>query len=161
MVPDPKASSEGFAVLRHAMAQANKVAIGEVAFAGREHLIAIALSPDKKARGLMVYTLRYAEELRDAKDYFAGIEEHAIDKKHLALASELIRTHSAPFELKHYKDDYEERPQSSKVVSLMDALRRSVDESKHQGDGRRRPSLRSSRKGPTIVKPGRRTRRAA
>jgi len=30
MVPDPKASSEGFAVLRHAMAQANKVAIGEV-----------------------------------------------------------------------------------------------------------------------------------
>ena len=181
MVPDPKASSEGFAVLRHAMAQANKVAIGEVAFAGREHLIAIALSPDKKARGLMVYTLRYVEELRDAKDYFSGIEEHAIDKKHLALASELIRTHSAPFELKYYKDDYEaalrelveakrsktpwpaekERPQSSKVVSLMDALRRSVDESKHQGDGRRQPSLRSPRKGPTIVKPGRRTHRAA
>ena len=84
MVSDRKTSSEGFAVMRHAMGQANKVAIGEVAFAGREHLIAIALHPDKKARGLMAYTLRYGEELRDAKDYFTGIEEQAIDKKHLA-----------------------------------------------------------------------------
>jgi len=181
IAPDPKGSSEAFAVVRSAMLQANKIAIGEIAFAGREHLIAIAPHPDKKMRGLMGYTLRYAEELRDAKDYFANIEEHSIDKKHLELANELIRTHSAPFELKHFKDDYEaalrelieakrsntplpaekEQPQSSKVVSLMDALRRSVDESKRQPDSRKRPSLRSSRKGPTIVKPSRRTRRAA
>ena len=71
------------------MQQENKVAIGEVAFGGREHLVAIAPAPGKNARGLMAYTLRYAEELRDAKTYFGNIHEHAIDKKQLALANDL------------------------------------------------------------------------
>ena len=54
------------------MRQANKVAIGEVAFGGREHLVAIAPASGKNARGLMAYTLRYAEELRDAKTYLGN-----------------------------------------------------------------------------------------
>ena len=47
VVPDPKGSIDAFAVVRTAMQQADKVAIGEVAFGGREHLIAIALHPGK------------------------------------------------------------------------------------------------------------------
>ena len=181
VVPDPKGSTEAFGVVRSAMAQADKVAIGEIAFGGREHLIAIAVHPDKNMRGLMAYTLRYAEELRDTKDYFSGIEEHAVDKKHLALASELIRAQSGPFVLDRFKDDYEaalrelieakqanapfpseeERPQKAKVVNLMDALRRSVNESKHQDDGRRQLSPQQRKKGPSIVKPSKRAHRAA
>jgi DNA end-binding protein Ku len=175
-VPDQKGSAEAFAVVREAMAQSGKVAVGEVAFSGREHLVAIAPSPNKKDRGMMAYTLRYAEELRPSKTYFSDISEQSIDKKQLALANELIKTQSAPFRLDEYKDDYEaalrelidakrtksplpevaDKPKA-KVVSLMDALKRSVDETKPKA-GR---SKRSAKKGPVLVKSGKRSHRAA
>jgi len=175
VVPDQKGSAEAFAVVREAMIQSDKIAIGEAAFSGREHLIAIAPHPDKKVRGLMAYTLRYAEELRNAKDYFGAIREQTIDKKQLELANQLIKSQSAPFELEHFKDDYEaalrelidakrkekplpvgEEKPKAKVVNLMDALRRSVDESKSKP-----ASSRASNKGPRLVKTGKRSRRAA
>ena len=175
VVPDQKGSAEAFAVVREAMIQSDKIAIGEAAFSGREHLIAIAPHPDSKVRGLMAYTLRYAEELRKAKDYFGSIPEQTIDKKQLELANQLIKSQSAPFHLEEYKDDYEaalrelidakrkEKPlpvsegkPKAKVVNLMDALRRSVDESKSKPS-----SSRASAKGPRLVKTGKRSRRAA
>jgi DNA end-binding protein Ku len=175
VVPDQKGSAEAFAVVREAMIQSDKIAIGEAAFSGREHLIAIAPHPDSKVRGLMAYTLRYAEELRKAKDYFGSIPEQTIDKKQLELANQLIKSQSAPFHLEEYKDDYEaalrelidakrkEKPlpvsegkPKAKVVNLMDALRRSVDESKSKPS-----SSRASTKGPRLVKTGKRSRRAA
>jgi DNA end-binding protein Ku len=181
VVPDPKAGSiEAFAVVRAAMQEADKVAIGEVAFGGREHLVAIAPAPGKNARGLMAYTLRYADELRDAKDYFGSIPEHTIDKKQLALANDLIRAQSAPFNLEDFKDDYEaalhelieakrtEKPlhvveskPRAKVVSLMDALKRSVSESSDKKQSRPSSSPRSSKSGPTLVKSRKRSRKAA
>jgi DNA end-binding protein Ku len=181
VVPDPKADSiEAFSVVRAAMAEADKVAIGEVAFGGREHLVAIAPAPGKNSRGMMAYTLRYAEEMRDAKDYFGGITEHAIDKRQLALANELIKAQSAPFHLEDFKDDYEaalrelidakrgEKPlpvteskPRAKVVSLMDALKRSVSEAGQKPEREPSRSPKSSKGGPTLVKPRKRSRKAA
>jgi DNA end-binding protein Ku len=158
------------------MVKSDKVAIGEIAFGGREHLVAIAPPPDKHARGMMAYTLRYAEELRNAKDYFDGIQEQKIDKKQLELADQLIRSQSAPFDLKDYKDDYEaalrelidakrnktpipineEKPRP-KVVGLMDALKRSIDETKKKPAA----SHHAAKKGPRLVKTGKRSHRAA
>jgi DNA end-binding protein Ku len=188
VVPDPKGSIDAYAVFREAMAKADKVAIGEIAFGGREHLVAIAPAPGKNARGMMAYTLRYAGELRDAKTYFGSIENHAVDKKQMALANELIRAQSAPFHLEDFKDDYEaalrelieakrkekplplaeEKPRA-KVINLMDALKRSVSESNQKKERprtkedhpRTRSSSRSSKKGPTLVKSGRRSHKAA
>jgi DNA end-binding protein Ku len=166
MVPDPKGSVEAYTVIREAMVQAGKVAIGEVAFGGREHLMAIAPYPDKNARGLMAYTLRYAEELRDAKTYFGGIDERAIDKKQLALANELIRE-AALRELIEAKRTETPLPVSegkprAKVINLMDALKRSVSESNRKEDRpRAHSSRRSSKKGPTLVKSGKRSHKAA
>ena len=175
VVPDAKGSAEAFAVVREAMVESDKVALGEVAFGGREHLIAIAPAPEKNARGMMAYTLRYAEELRNAKDYFGDLAEQKVDKKQLELASQLIRSQSAPLHLKDYKDDYEEalrelidakrhekpfpvneeKPRP-KVVSLMDALRLSVDE------GQKKPAAhQAAKKGPRLVKTGKRSHRAA
>jgi DNA end-binding protein Ku len=177
VVPDAKGSPEAFAVVREAMADSEKVALGEIAFGGREHLIAIAPAPDKKARGLMAYTLRYSEELRDAKIYFDAIPEQKIDKQQLALADQLIKSQTGPLHLKDYKDDYEaalhelieakrtetplpvsEEKPHAKVVNLMDALRRSVSESKEKSPAPHHPA---ARKGPRLVKTGKRSRRAA
>jgi DNA end-binding protein Ku len=180
VVPEQKESVDAFAVVRAAMAQANKIGIGEIAFGGREHLIAIAVPPEPNSRGMMAYTLRYAEEMRDSDEYFSDIQEAKIDKRELALANELIRAHSAPFEHAAFKDDYEaalrklieakqanvplpvetERIERPKVVSLMDALRRSVSQSKQDAD--RRPArAQAPKKGPVSVKAGKRAHRAA
>jgi DNA end-binding protein Ku len=180
VVPDPKGSAEAFAVVRAAMAQAGKVAIGEIAFAGREHLIAISVPPDNNVRGLMAYTLRYSNELRDRAEYFSGIEDQAIDKKQLALALELIRAHSAPFRLEDFKDDYEialralvdaklaetplplseATPSRPSVAGLMDALKQSLNQSKDK-DERRKSQSQPPKKGPALVKPGKRTHKVA
>ena len=182
VVPDPKGGGiEAFTVVRAAMEQAGKMAIGEVAFGGREHLIAIAPASGKNAKGMMAYTLRYAEELRDAKEYFGSIKDHAVDKKELALANDLIRAQSAPLRLDDFKDDYEaslrelidakrnnsplpveESKPKPKVVSLMDALKRSVNETTSRGTKRSdSPSPRHSKNGPRLVKSRKRSGKAA
>lgn len=180
VVPDPKESPEAFAVVRKAMEQAGKAAIGEIAFGGREHLVAIAVPPDGSA-GLMAYTLRYSEELRRSREYFADVPSvEKTDKRQLAMATQLIEAFSSPFNLDAYKDDYEEAlrglieakrknqplpleeeaPRPTKVVNLMDALRESVSRAKKPVASDRRPAKTAAQKGPVLVKRSRRHRAA-
>lgn len=152
VVPDPRESEGAFAVVRKAMEETGKAALGEITFAGREHLIAVAVPPEKSAPGLMAYTLRYEDELRQGKEYYSGSADqhaHPVDKKQLALATQLIESYSRPLELGEFKDDYEsavrelikakqknlplpleeEEARPAKVINLMDALRQSVSRS--------------------------------
>lgn len=153
VVPEPKESPEAFAVVRKAMEEAGKAAIGEITFGGREHLVAIAVPPDRSEPGLMAYVLRYGEELRDSKEYFSqlpAVQKNHIDKKQLTMATQLIEAYSHPFHLDAFKDDYEtalralirakqknaplpleeKTARRAKVINLMDALRLSVSKAK-------------------------------
>jgi DNA end-binding protein Ku len=182
--PDLKESVDAFAVVRKAMEDNNKAAIGEIAFGGREHLIAIAVPPDKSERGLMAYLLRYEDELRKAEDYFADLPDFRalhIDKKQLAMANELVRAYSEPLKLEAFKDDYEqalrelieakqknlplpleeEKPKPTKVINLMDALRESVNRTKRPVAAEKRPPQSVAKKGPELVRSGKRKRKAA
>ncbi len=180
VVPDPKESPDAFAVIGKALAQTKKAAIGEVAFGGREHLVAFVVPSDKSALGLMAYTLRYGDELRAENEYFGESSETEIDKKQLAMAVDLIRAYSAPFKIDSYKDDYEsalhelieakqknlplpleeEKAHRPKVVNLMDALRRSVSQAKDPQSGRKRAPA-PPKKGPVLVGATKRKHRAA
>lgn len=181
VVPQPKESVDAFSVVRRAMQDTGKAAIGEIAFGGREHLIAIAVPDDSSERGLMAYTLRYGEELRKSADYFSSIPKTEIDKKQLAMAAELIRSYSGPLQLADFKDDYEaalrklleakqkdrplsleeERPKRAKVIDLMDALRQSVDKTKRPTPSQKRIARDVEKKGLTLVKSGKRKGKAA
>jgi DNA end-binding protein Ku len=184
VTPDPRESADAFAVVRKAMEQAGKAALGEVAFGGREHLVAIAVPPDTSEPGLMAYMLRYAEELRSSKRYFSGIPNvrlQGIDKKQLAMARELIEAYSSPLNLDSFKDDYEfalrelieakqksvpipieeEKPKSAKVINLMDALRQSVTHTKHSTAGRKSERMGLPKKGQVSATVNRRKRKAA
>jgi len=147
VVPDGDAQAEAFAVVRQALLQSKKVALGKIAFSGREHVVAIAAPTDAKQLGMMAYTLRYAEELRHPAGYFADIQPVAVEEDQLALAEQLIQRKSAKFDPEKFKDEYEvalkalveakvkhapipqdePAPPSGKVVNLMDALRKSVE----------------------------------
>lgn len=179
VLPDPKQSQEAFAVVRKAMEQSGKAAVGEVAFSGREHLVAFAVPPGNQ-RGLMAYTLRYAEELRKPEDYFSAIAPIEIDKKQLAMAADLVKAYTAPFKFEEYKDDYEaalrelveakqkhmplpleeEAPDHSRSIGLMDALRRSLEETKRPEPARKKPPA-TVKDGPVLVKPSKRRHKAA
>ncbi len=145
VVPESDVQAEAFAVVRKALQITKKVALGKIAFGGREHLVAIAASDDKLG-GMMAYTMRYAEELRDPAEYFKDIKKVTVDDDQLSLAKELIKRKAAKFAPDKFKDEYEaalremveskvqqaplpkEEPaqKKAKVINLMDALRKSV-----------------------------------
>ena len=146
VAPDGDAQAEAFAVVRKAMQQAGKVGIGKIAFAGREHVVALMANKDDSMPGLMAYTMRYAEELRPPAEYFASIPKVEIEEDQLELAEQLIKKKTAKFDPKRYKDGYEialkelvdakvnnqpipqdePAPKRAKVINLMDALRSSL-----------------------------------
>lgn len=146
VVPEKPEHAEAFAVVRKAMQSGNKIALGKIAFSGREHLLALAAPEDDKEPGMMAYTLRYAAELRDSAAYFRDIKPQTIEKDQLQLAQELIQKKTAPFKPAQFTDDYEAAlralidakikhapipkgepaAKSPKVVNLMDALRKSI-----------------------------------
>ncbi len=182
VVPEPKESPEAFAVVLQAMEQNNKAAIGEIAFAGREHLIAIAAPPKKSDLGMEAYVLRYSQELRDSAEYFSGradLQSIQVDKRQLALANELIQAYSGPLNLDAFRDDYEvalrelieakqknlplpveeEERRPAKVINLMDALRQSVTQAKRPAaSSERKPA---PKKGPARAGAARRKQKAA
>jgi DNA end-binding protein Ku len=189
--PDMKESVEAFAIVRKAMEENRKAALGEIAFGGREHLIAIAVPPEHPEKGMMAYTLRYADELRKAEDYFADLPDFGalkIDKKQLTMANELVRAYSEPLKLEEFRDDYEQalrelvearqknvplpmaedKAKPTKVINLMDALRESVTQAKRPAAGEKRPPASEKRspktaakKGPVLVGGGKRKGKAA
>ncbi len=185
VVPEPKESPDAFAVVRKAMEQAGKVAIGEVAFGGREHLVAIAVPAGCSEPGLMAYLLRYGDELQSSREYFSHIpsaSKASIDKKQLAMATQLIDAYSHPFHLDDFKDDYEsalrelieakqknvplpveeKKRRAAKVINLMDALKQSVSQAKRPTAGQRRSSSKAApKRGPVLVGSGKRKHRAA
>lgn len=179
VTPDGDNQVEAFAVVRKALKAAKKVGIGKIAFAGREHVVAIAANDDDSKPGLMAYTLRYANELRSPAEYFGDIQQVKIDEDQLDLAEQLIKRKTAKFDPAKYKDGYEialrelvdakvhnepvpqdePQPKRAKVINLMDALRDSLKSNATAVDAERdqvpapKKAARSEKK-PDAVKPG-------
>src|SRR3984957_9578808 len=144
----PKAGPQAvaFAVMRQSMAEGGMVGVGEIVFSGRQHLMTLAPPQDPQQPGMMLYTLRFAAELREARDYATDTETKPADAPQLRLAKQLIEAYTQPFEVSRFKDHYEEalrelveakiknlpvpEPETEKkppkVVDLMEALRRSL-----------------------------------
>src|SRR6202042_1701301 len=98
VTPENDAQNEAFGVVRQALVNTGKVAIGKIAFSGREHVVAIM--PDSpEGRGMMGYALRYKNELRDKAEYFGDIKKPEIDPESLELAETLIGKRVAKFDL--------------------------------------------------------------
>ena len=150
VVPNDDVQAKALSIMREALAQTTTFGIGEIAFSGREHLVAIGEPLDSKQKGLMLYTLRYEEELRNSKSLLAGVKEASVDSDELSLAKQLIKGKMSRFDLSTYKNDYEAavkkhvdakrkgkplpvpEPEATatKVISIMDALRSSLGEGK-------------------------------
>ncbi len=141
LAPDGPIAEETFRVIRNAMTRKNKIALSRVVLSSREHLIAISV----RDKGLMVTTLRTADEVRADAPYFADIGDDAPEPELIELAEQLIEKKSGAFEPANFHDRYQDAllelvqakikgeepviakaPERGKVINLMDALKRSV-----------------------------------
>ncbi|MBA3271918.1 MAG: Ku protein [Acidobacteria bacterium] len=142
LVPDGAMATDAYAVMRDGMA--GKVGVGKVAIHGRESLVAI--KPHKQ--GLVMYTLHHAAEIRTI-DQIDELREVRckVGPAEMKLAKQVIESFEGPLDLADYKDEYQEGLQKiidakvageefvapaeeapPKVVDLMEALRRSLDQ---------------------------------
>jgi DNA end-binding protein Ku len=141
---DDDVAHEGFAVIREALKKSGKVGLGQMATRGQDQLVAVSAEGD----GLLLETLRYEKEVKDPKEVFSSIPDVKVDKEMLDLATELIERKTSAFHPEKFKSHYltalkdlieekrkkgkvtaasdEELSESSNVIDLMDALRKSV-----------------------------------
>lgn len=120
VVPADDLAEEAFIVLREALRRAKKVGLGQLALRGREYVV--SLKPC--GRGMVLETLRYADEVNKAQNYFREIPDDTPDPELLDLAGALIDRKTAAFDPKEYHDRY------------VDALRDLV-ERKRQAHGKK------------------------
>ena len=141
--PDGPVAEEGFAVVREALRRTKRIGIGRVALGGKEKLV--ALKPFGK--GLLLFTLRYATEVRAASAYFEDLRQEPPDTTQVALAQKLIESKFSPLDLASFTDRYQaavldlvkakvegsepvvaHRTEVGQVINLMEALRQSIEQ---------------------------------
>ena len=157
LTPDDSVGEEAFSVIRDAMAAAGMVGISRLVMYRRER--AVMLAPRDK--GIVLWTLRYGDEVRDPDTYFGKIGKEKTDPKLMNLVKTLIDERSKPWDPKMADDPVQDklldiiaakkrgkkRPAKVKeaaeaeapnnVINIMDALRKSI--SSEGKSSKRRP----------------------
>ena len=157
MTPDEdEVAGEAYVVLRDALKETGKVGLGQVVVRGKANIV--CLKPHGK--GLVIETLRYADEVQTADQFFSEVPDVEPEAELKEMAEELIKRKVKPFDPKVFKDPYEvalreliqakleDRPPEeidqpevgAQVINLMDALKKSMSAgtAKSGGNGKTR-----------------------
>lgn len=156
IVPTDALAQDAYRVVRDALRAAGRVGLGQMVMRGKEYLCAVRPCGD----GLLLETLHYADELRQADPLFSGIGDEAVEQDLLEVARTLIDRKTAGFDPRAFTDRYavalrdlveakvknrktprarvgsgDEAPGGGRgnVIDLMDALKRSLSETKAAG----------------------------
>jgi DNA end-binding protein Ku len=145
LLPDGGDAEEPYGVIRDALRKSGKVGVGQFVMRNRDYVAALKPCGD----GMMLETLRFADEVKDASRIFEPIKRFKPDAELLDLAGELIARKTADFNPDAFHDRYaealkalveakakherfvevedEELPSGgAKVIDLVEALKRSV-----------------------------------
>jgi DNA end-binding protein Ku len=136
-------AAKAYRLLADAMAQSGRVALGRFTMRGKEHLVMIR----PYAKGLMLHTIYYADEVRSADEIDRATAEATKDAE-LTLATRLIdELTQKKFDATKYRDSYRDRvielaqqkvagqqvsevaaePRRGQVIDLMQALKASLE----------------------------------
>jgi DNA end-binding protein Ku len=150
LAPSEPVGEEAFSVIREAMAATKTVGLSKLVLYRRERPIMI----EPRGKGMVVWTLRQADEVRDEEAIFGGIKPVEPPKDAMKLALSVIKDRTA----KWSEDLLDDRVQASlqkiiarkkkgqkaaapkpkakeetgKVIDLMAALRKSLDADKRK-----------------------------
>ena len=156
VVPEKGAGVEAFAVIRDAMKKQGKVALGQLVLRGKERQLALEV----RDKGLIAYTLRAHDEVRDAADYFDDIPTVKADADMVEIAARIIGQKEGDFDASQFKDRYDEalremikakakggkgvvdiaEPDDTNVIDLMAALKNSLK----GGGGDKKPAAKKA-----------------
>jgi DNA end-binding protein Ku len=181
VLPDGDVAEEGYRIIRDALRATKKYGVGQLTIRGRENLIAMKPSGE----GLMIETLRYGNEVRDADEIFGGIGTGKLKPDLIEMAKQLINERTKKFDPSEFKNHYVEalralvkekvegglstevsggadEPSAGTVVDFMEALRRSTGKSKEKPSGGRTKTAASRQKREPIKRaPPKATKRKA
>jgi len=151
LTPDDPVGEEAYCVIRDAMRATAKVGVSRLVLNRRER--AVILKPRDK--GIVLWTLRFGDEVREGSDYFASIREVKPDPELMRLVGDLIKSRKKAWSPEMVADPVQaklldiieakkkgarkkEKPVAepeppSNVINIMDALRRSVAAAKRKG----------------------------
>ena len=166
VVPDKGVGTEAFAVIREAMKNAGKIAIGCLVLRGKERQLALEVH----GKGLVAYPLRAHDEVRQPEEFFDDIPAVKADKDMVEIATRLIAQKEADFDPSEFKDRYDDalrdmieakkkgqgvveapEPEDTNVIDLMEALRASLKGS--ASSARRAPAKKAAEKKAPAKKP--------
>ncbi len=156
VIPD-KGGEKAFELLRTALMQEQKVAIGKTVMGTKDTLMAII----PRENGVLISTMFYQEDIKALQKSY---DIPAPNEQELKMAQVLINSMDTPFDPSQYKDEYQGRLKElietkiagkdvvaasseepvGKVIDLMDALKASIEQ---QNEGK-------DKKEPTKKKPG-------
>ncbi|MDP3523696.1 MAG: Ku protein, partial [Hoeflea sp.] len=102
LVPADDLAEDAYRVVRDALRETKMVGLGQVTMRGKEYLAAVKPCGD----GLLLETLHYADEIRDAEPLFKDIEDDTSDSDLLEVAKSLITRKTASFKAEAFKDNY-------------------------------------------------------
>jgi DNA end-binding protein Ku len=185
LAPGSPETAKTYALLRDAMAEAHRAAIGTLVMRGKEYLAAIRPDGDL----LVLETMYFADEIRDPRKELDRVPGSVkLNPGELRMAKQLIDSMAGSWQPNDFHDTYTERvkdliaakkrgkkitvaeaaPEPTNVTDLMEVLRRSVDNAQRGRPGGRRTTTTTTttagatattaRKRPTSAK---RTGRAA
>ena len=151
VVPADDLAEEAYVVLRQALRDAKKVGVGQMAMRGQEYVVAIKPC----GRGLLMETLRYADEVNKSSGFFRDIGDTKPDPDLLDMASMLIERKAGEFNPADFHNRYVDAlkdliaekqkkkgekviqdpdvgkiPKGSNVIDLMAALKKSLGDDK-------------------------------
>jgi DNA end-binding protein Ku len=150
VVPADDLAEEAYVVLRDALRDAKKVGVGQLAMRGQEYVV--ALKPHD--RGMLMETLRYADEVNKSSGFFRDIGDTKPDPDLLDMAAMLIERKAGEFNPAEFHNRYVDAlkdliaekqkkkgekviqdpdadappPRGSNVIDLMAALKKSLGE---------------------------------
>lgn len=156
LVPDGKLALDAYSVIRDAMGKTKKIALARLVMHQRERLLGI----EPRGRGLVCWSLRTAEEVRDSDDFFDDIPAAKGDKEMVAIAEKIIDQKDGPFDPSQFTDRYEDalraliaekkkgkgrkvtaaEPDDTNVVDLMEALKKSLGGKAKAAAGKKAPA---------------------
>ncbi|MEI9963760.1 MAG: Ku protein [Caulobacteraceae bacterium] len=109
MAPDGKMAAEAFTVIREAMAKQNRIALARVVLHQRERLLAI----EPRGKGMLAYSLRTYDEVRDPAEIFDSIPEVKADPQMIEIASKIIEQQHGDFDPTRLQGPLRGRPEGA------------------------------------------------
>jgi DNA end-binding protein Ku len=142
LMPGDDMAVSAYGVIREAMKDAGRIALGRVVMHTRERLMAL----EPRGKGILAYSLRVRSEVVDIEKAFESIPQDKLDKRMIDIAEQIIEQQEGEFAPAEFRDRYEEAlrelierkergekttvaappPDTSNVIDLMEALKKSL-----------------------------------